>query len=117
MEWAFFSLGYLYADQGKLGEAEKMYMQALQGYEEALGSNHTSTLSTVGNLGNLYADHGKLGEVEKMYKLRSVEYFINGMRVLRSKIWLMLSRFPKIECYTALLYLTSAPNLPRTQSV
>ncbi|OCK75167.1 hypothetical protein K432DRAFT_309137 [Lepidopterella palustris CBS 459.81] len=61
------NLGLLYADQGKLGEAEKMYKRTLQGYEEALGPNHTSTLSTVGNLGNLYKNQGKLGEAEKMY--------------------------------------------------
>lgn len=30
-------LGVLYADQGRLGEAEKMYQRALRGYEEALG--------------------------------------------------------------------------------
>jgi tetratricopeptide (TPR) repeat protein len=29
------NLGLLYADQGKLDEAEKMYQQALQGYEKA----------------------------------------------------------------------------------
>src|SRR5437764_1428619 len=44
-----------------------MYMRALQGYKEALGSKHTSTLHTVNNLGLLYADQGKLGEAEKMY--------------------------------------------------
>ena len=32
---------------------------ALQDHEEALGPNHTSTLSTVNNLGLLYADQGK----------------------------------------------------------
>jgi tetratricopeptide (TPR) repeat protein len=60
-------LGLLYADQGKLGEAEMMYMRALQGKEEALGPKHTSTLGTVNNLGNLYANQGKLDEAEKMY--------------------------------------------------
>jgi tetratricopeptide (TPR) repeat protein len=29
------NLGNLYADQGKLGEAEKMYRRALDGYEKA----------------------------------------------------------------------------------
>jgi len=33
------NLGNLYADQGKLAEAEAMYTQALQGYEEALSLN------------------------------------------------------------------------------
>ncbi|USP81646.1 hypothetical protein yc1106_08920 [Curvularia clavata] len=60
-------LGNLYADQGKLGEAEQMYERALRGYEEVLGPSHTSTLDTVNNLGNLYADQGKLGEAEQIY--------------------------------------------------
>src|SRR5271154_3520419 len=34
MEWAFHHLGILYMDQGKLHEAETMFMRALQGYEE-----------------------------------------------------------------------------------
>jgi tetratricopeptide (TPR) repeat protein len=59
-------LGLLYADQGKLDEAEKMYMRALQG-KEALGQKHTSTLNTVNNLGALYADQGKRDKAEKMY--------------------------------------------------
>jgi tetratricopeptide (TPR) repeat protein len=64
---AIHRLGMLYADQGKLGEAEKMYVRSLQGKEEALGPKHTSTLDTVNNLGMLYVDQGKLGEAEKMY--------------------------------------------------
>ena len=60
-------LGLLYSDQGKLEEAEKMYIRALQGYEEALGPKHTFTLNTVNNLGILYSDQGKLEEAEKMY--------------------------------------------------
>ncbi|EMD96375.1 hypothetical protein COCHEDRAFT_1167485 [Bipolaris maydis C5] len=68
--YAIHLLGDLYADQGKLGEAEQMYQRALRGYEEALGPSHThtSTLDTVNNLGNLYADQGKLGEAEQMYQ-------------------------------------------------
>jgi hypothetical protein len=61
-------LGNLCADQDKLVEAEKMYQRALQGYEKALGPDHTSTLDTVNNLGLLYADRGKLDEAEKMYQ-------------------------------------------------
>ena len=68
MEWALSSLGNLYANQGKLEEAEKMYQRALQGKEKAWGPEHTSTLVTVNNLGNLYADQGKLDEAEKMYQ-------------------------------------------------
>ena len=50
------SLGNLYADQDKLGEAEKMYQRALDGYEKAWGPDHTSTLATVNNLGLLYVE-------------------------------------------------------------
>ena len=61
-------MGLLYADQGKLDEAEKMYQRALQGYEKAGGTDHTESLDTVNNLGLLYADQGKLDEAEKMYQ-------------------------------------------------
>jgi tetratricopeptide (TPR) repeat protein len=67
IDWTLHNLGYLYADQGKLAEAEAMYTRALQGKEEALGLKHTSTLDTVNNLGNLYKDQGKLAEAEAMY--------------------------------------------------
>jgi tetratricopeptide (TPR) repeat protein len=67
MEWALRNLGILYADQGRLAEAEAMYAQALQGTEEALGAKHTSTLDTVNNLGNLYKNQGRLAEAEAMY--------------------------------------------------
>ena len=60
--------GNLYKIQGKLSDAEKMYQRALDGYEKALGSEHTSTLGTINNLGNLYKDQGKLTEAEKMYR-------------------------------------------------
>ncbi|KAK7402473.1 hypothetical protein QQX98_011774 [Neonectria punicea] len=59
-------LGILYRDQGKLGEAKAMYGRALEGYEKALGRDHTSTLETVNRLGLVYRDQGKLGEAEAM---------------------------------------------------
>jgi tetratricopeptide (TPR) repeat protein len=65
---AMHMLGLLYADQGRLTEAESMYQRALEGYEKALGRDHTSTLSTVNNLGLLYADQGRLTEAESMYR-------------------------------------------------
>ena len=43
-------LGMLFADQGKLAEAEKMYQRALEGKEKAWGADHTSTFDTVNNL-------------------------------------------------------------------
>ncbi|KAJ3575070.1 hypothetical protein NPX13_g4158 [Xylaria arbuscula] len=66
--WIFYNLGILYSNQGKLKEAEEMYQRALQGYEKALGPDHTSTLNTVNNLGLLYSNQGKLKEAEEMYQ-------------------------------------------------
>ncbi|ERF74890.1 hypothetical protein EPUS_09096 [Endocarpon pusillum Z07020] len=74
MEGKIHMLGYLYADQDKLEEAEKMYERALVGYEKASGPDHTSTLNTMNNLGLLYADQGKLDGAEKMYKRALVGY-------------------------------------------
>jgi tetratricopeptide (TPR) repeat protein len=64
MEWAYYNLGNLYANQGKLALAEQMYERALRGRETALGAEHTLTLKIVNNLGILYADQGKLALAE-----------------------------------------------------
>lgn len=42
--------GHLYADQGKLTEAEKMYQGALDRYEKTWGLDNTSTLDTIRQL-------------------------------------------------------------------
>ena len=68
IEWALHSLGDLYAEQGKLDDAEKMYQRALQGKEKVWGPDHTSTLDIVINSGILYKSQGKLDEAEKMYQ-------------------------------------------------
>ncbi|KAK2591966.1 hypothetical protein QQS21_010338 [Conoideocrella luteorostrata] len=60
--WASHNLGCLFADQGKLQEAEEMYLRALRGNEKA-----SLTLSIANNLGLLYADQGRLQEAEEMY--------------------------------------------------
>ncbi len=64
---AIHNLGLLYADQGKMQEAEAMYRRALESKEKAWGPEHKSTLDTVDNLGLLYADQGKKQEAEAMY--------------------------------------------------
>jgi hypothetical protein len=63
-----------YTDQGKLAEAEEMYVRALGGFKKALGPEHTSTLETVISLGDLYHIQGKLAEVDKML-IRALEGF------------------------------------------
>jgi tetratricopeptide (TPR) repeat protein len=70
-------VGVLYKDEGKMAEAEAMYVRALQGKEKALGAEHTSTLDTVNNLGVLYADQGKMAEAEAMC-LRALQGYENA---------------------------------------
>jgi tetratricopeptide (TPR) repeat protein len=67
-EWILDNLGTLYSDQGRLAEAEAIYERALQGYEKALGPDHTSTLGTVVNLGTLYLRQSRLTEAEAMHE-------------------------------------------------
>jgi tetratricopeptide (TPR) repeat protein len=47
--------------------AERMYVRALAGKENALGREQASTLNPVNNLGILYRDQGKRAEAEEMY--------------------------------------------------
>ncbi|OCK81058.1 hypothetical protein K432DRAFT_296369, partial [Lepidopterella palustris CBS 459.81] len=65
------NLGLLYADQGKLGEAEEMYMRALQGYEEAVGMENVDryipALNTVWGLGNLFQAQKELVQAKQMF--------------------------------------------------
>jgi len=61
------NLGLLYADLGRLNEAEEMYLRVLQGFKKARGLDYILTLSIVNNLGALYAGLGRLNKVEKMY--------------------------------------------------
>ena len=68
------NLGNLYKDQGKMKEAEEMYLRALRGKEEAWGAEHTSTLDTVYGLGNLYRDQGEVAKAKDMYEQAAEGY-------------------------------------------
>ncbi|PQE09257.1 tpr repeat protein [Rutstroemia sp. NJR-2017a WRK4] len=70
--WGFDNLGALYRDQGKLAEAEALYLRALEGSKKVLGLDHISTLSIANNLGYIYSIQGKLVEAEAIY-LRALE--------------------------------------------
>jgi hypothetical protein len=67
--------GPLYADQGKMAEAEAeaIYLRALQGFEKVWGAEHTSALSTVNSLGNAYKDHDKMAEAMYLRALQGRE--------------------------------------------
>ncbi|CAN9242765.1 unnamed protein product [Alternaria alternata] len=64
------NLGSLYADQGKLDEAEKMYERALRGYE-ALSTvrvqQYLPALNTVQNMGDLYPKQAESAKARAMY--------------------------------------------------
>jgi tetratricopeptide (TPR) repeat protein len=72
--------GSLYDDQGKLNEAEEMYVRALKGMEKALGVEHTLILTTVNDLGILYVKQGKLKEAEEMH-LRALKGYEKALGV------------------------------------
>jgi tetratricopeptide (TPR) repeat protein len=61
----------LYADQGKLAEAEVMYDRALQGYEDALSfelaSSYSPALNTVFAYGDLFSQSDRKDMAKAMY--------------------------------------------------
>jgi tetratricopeptide (TPR) repeat protein len=65
------NLGLLYAGQGKLAEAEKMYTRALQGYKEALGveliPSYIPALNTMIGFGDLYSQTDRKNMAKTMY--------------------------------------------------
>ena len=65
------NLGLLYASQGRLDEAEKMYLRALAGYEKALGmeavNKYILALNTAENLANLFRQTGRAKGAEELY--------------------------------------------------
>lgn len=66
------SMATMCADQGKLDDAEKMYLQSLLGYENLFGSEHDSTTCTYKSLGDLHRKRGNLKDAEKWY-LRALQ--------------------------------------------
>ena len=101
------NLGNLYADQGKLTEAEKMYERALRGYKEALGSGNVGTyrpaLNTMLNRGYLYVKQRDLTKAREAYSrallgfqtilgssdsmCQNIEAEIKSLDALSGKLW------------------------------
>jgi tetratricopeptide (TPR) repeat protein len=76
--WECHRLGILYADQGKLAEAEQMYQRALQGYEKALGADNATTYipapNTIWGLASHFEDQADLANAKIMYSKALVGY-------------------------------------------
>jgi tetratricopeptide (TPR) repeat protein len=57
----------LYQSQGRYEEAERLYQQALEVWEEKLGPKHPDTLATVKGLALVYQSQGRYEEAERLY--------------------------------------------------
>jgi tetratricopeptide (TPR) repeat protein len=73
------NLGLLYADQGKLAEAEAMYNRALQDYEGAIApeflSSYLPALNTLFAFGDLFSQTGRK-DIAKVTYTRALSKYI-----------------------------------------
>jgi len=60
------NLANLYEFQGKLGEAESLYQQALAMFQRLFADDHPHMALILNNLGLLYKSQGKLAEAEPL---------------------------------------------------
>ncbi|VFM96607.1 MAG: Tetratricopeptide repeat-containing protein, partial [Candidatus Kentron sp. G] len=67
-------LALLYQEQGRYGEAEPLYQQALAASESVLGKEHPQTLGSLNNLAGLYRDQGRYGEADPLYQRALAAY-------------------------------------------
>ena len=62
------NLAVLYQAQGRYGEAEPLFLEALQASREVLGPRHPDTLTSLNNLAVLYQAQGRYGEAEPLFQ-------------------------------------------------
>jgi tetratricopeptide (TPR) repeat protein len=62
----------LYHNQGKYEEAEPLYRRALDIFERALGAEHPSVATVLGNCSSLLRMMDKESEAEKLEKRASI---------------------------------------------
>lgn len=79
------NLAALYAAQGKLAQAEQMYLWALTGYEKALQFETIPDMNNFRDLGLLYRDQNKRKGAKKMFRCAALgmEKVINDLIMLR----------------------------------
>ena len=61
------NLANLLRDQGKLGKAEPLFLEALTARRRTLGNEHPDTLNIINNFANLLHNQRKVGEAEPLY--------------------------------------------------
>lgn len=59
-------LALLYRKQGRLDEAENMYMDVMNARKERIGLDHPDTLGTMANLASTFASQGKWDEAQSL---------------------------------------------------
>ena len=59
--------GYYYNSQGRYGEAEPLYLEALAMMKQLLGEAHPNVATSLNNLALLYESQGRYGEAEPLY--------------------------------------------------
>ncbi|UBF25366.1 tetratricopeptide repeat protein [Kovacikia minuta CCNUW1] len=65
-------LALLYQSQGRYGDAEPLFLRALEIDEQQLGVNHPTVAIHLNNLANLYKSQGRYGDAEPLF-LRALE--------------------------------------------
>jgi tetratricopeptide (TPR) repeat protein len=66
------SLASALSAQGRIGEAEKLNIEAIERSKEILGEEHPDTLKMMGNLATTYSEQGKL-EAAELLELQVLE--------------------------------------------
>lgn len=61
------NIGSLHAKQGKIADAEAVYLRALAGFEKAGGPDHTFTLKMLSNLGAICSRQGKVARLRTCF--------------------------------------------------
>jgi len=85
MALAYNNLGFVHFTMDNHEEAERAYIQALQIWEETLGSDHPNVGASLNNLAALYEKAGDYKQAEK-YKNRSKEIWQKAQEDASSKL-------------------------------
>jgi tetratricopeptide (TPR) repeat protein len=97
------NLAGLYLRQGKYGQAEPLYVTALERRARVLGEQHPDALLSIDNLASLFARQGKYAQAERVYA-RAAD--------LRHRAWSFCEA--QIPTPTAVFIAVSRPNVAQT---
>jgi tetratricopeptide (TPR) repeat protein len=61
------NLAKVYQDQGRIEEAESLFIKTLEGMRRVLGIEHSETLRTMNNLASLYRSQNRCEKAEPIY--------------------------------------------------